>query len=205
MLYGTIKYGTSQYGNNFTVSDEEIELYRPDLLAYLPPILREIKEFKVWNDVVGYELALLKWQMKDVLKQCFIDTATWGLSLWEKEFGTDTDISKSYEERREILKAKKRGHGTVTKKLIKETAEAFSGGECEIVEHPESYSFTVQFIGIKGIPKNLASFKDMLDTIKPAHLAYDFKYTYTVWDFIEGNLTWDDVKLKTWNDLKVYE
>jgi len=205
VLYGTIKYGTSQYGNNFTVSDEEIELYRPDLLAYLPPILREIKEFKVWNDVVGYELALLKWQMKDVLKQCFIDTATWGLSLWEKEFGIDTDISKSYEERREILKAKKRGHGTITKKLIKETAEAFSGGEVDIIEHPESYSFTVQFIGVKGIPKNLASFKDMLDTIKPAHLGYSFKYTYTVWDFIEGNLTWNDAKLKTWNDLKIYE
>ncbi|MEW9093932.1 MAG: YmfQ family protein [Clostridiaceae bacterium] len=204
-MYGSIKYGTTKYGEKAS-STEEINLYRPDLLAYLPPILREIREFIVIDDVVGYELGLLNWNIQDLLKQCFIDTSTWGLTLWEKEYGINTDISKSYEERREILKAKKRGHGTVTKKMIKETAEAFSGGEVEIIEHPESYSFTVQFIGIKGIPKNLAGFKDMLDTIKPAHLSYDFKYTYTVWDHLsEKKLTWTNAKTKSWNDLKVYE
>ncbi|MBU5486459.1 YmfQ family protein [Clostridium sp. MSJ-11] len=204
-MYGSTKYGATKYGEESS-STEEINLYRPDLLAYLPPILREIREFIVIDDVVGYELGLLNWNIQDLLKQCFIDTATWGLTLWEKEYGINTDINKSYEERREILKAKKRGHGTVTKKMIKETAEAFSGGEVEIIEHPESYSFTVQFIGIKGIPKNLAGFKDMLDTIKPAHLSYDFKYTYTVWDHLnENKLTWGNAKTKSWNDLKVYE
>lgn len=204
-MYGSIKYGIIQYGQGF-VNNAEIELYRPNLLEYLPPILREIKEFKAWDDVVGYELALLNWELEDLSKQCFIDTATWGLSLWEEEYGIETDLNKNYEERREIIKAKKRGQGTATKKLIKETAEAFSGGEVEVIEHPESYSFTVQFIGIKGIPKNLAGFKDMLETIKPAHLAYDFKYTYTVWNFLKDKyLAWDNAKLKTWNDLKIFE
>ncbi|MEW9096403.1 MAG: YmfQ family protein [Clostridiaceae bacterium] len=204
-MYGSTKYGITKYGEELS-STEEVNLYRPDLLTYLPPILREIKEFKIIDDVVGYELGLLNWNIQDLLKQCFIDTATWGLTLWEKEYGINIDISKSYEERREIIKAKKRGHGTVTKKLIKETAEAFSGGEVEIIEHPESYSFTVQFIGVRGIPKNLAGFKDILDDIKPAHLSYDFKYTYTVWDHLsEKKLTWNDGKNKSWNDLKVYE
>lgn len=204
-MYGSTKYGVTKYGEESS-STEEVNLYRPYLLTYLPPILREIKEFIVIDDFVGYELGFLKWNIQDLLKQCFTDTATWGLELWEKEYGINTDISKSYEERREILKAKKRGHGTVTKKMIKETAEAFSGGEVDIIEHPESYSFIVQFIGIKGIPKNLAGFKDMLDMIKPAHLSYDFKYTYTVWDHLsENKLTWTNAKTKSWNDLKVYE
>lgn len=202
-MYGSIKYGTNIYGQE-SAAEDEIELYRPNLLAYLPPILREAREFKLWNDIVGYELALLSWQMQDLVKQCFIDTATWGLEIWEETYGIETDLSKSFEERREFIKAKKRGQGTVTKKLIKETAEAFSGGEVEIIEHPESYSFTVQFIGVKGIPKNMAAFKDMLDTIKPAHLGYDFKYSYTVWDFLrQNNLAW--INNKTWNDLKIYE
>ncbi|GAA0717265.1 hypothetical protein GCM10008905_02740 [Clostridium malenominatum] len=76
----------------------------------------------------------------------------------------------------------------------------------QILEHPESYSFTVKFIGTKGIPRNLAAFKDMLDNIKPAHLSYDFKYTYTLWEHLkEKGLTWESSKQKTWNDLKIYE
>lgn len=202
-MYGINQYGINQYGQELA-NEDEINLYRPDLLTYLPPILRDITEFKVWNEVVGHELALLNWHIRDVFKQSFIDTATWGLTLWEEEYGIETDLSKSYEERREILKAKKRGQGTVTKKMIKETAEAFSGGEVDIIEHPESYFFVVQFIGIRGIPRNLGAFKDMLDTIKPAHLAYDFKYTYTVWEFLkEKSLIWDNTK--TWDDLKIYE
>lgn len=205
-MYGYIKYGVNRYGEKPSSVDEEINLYRPDLLAYLPPLLREIREFKTIDDVVGYEIGFLKFTIQDILNQCFINTATWGLVLWEREYGIETDLNKSYEERREILKAKKRGHGTVNKKMIKETAEAFTGGEVQILEHPESYSFTVKFIGIKGIPRNLAAFKDMLDNIKPAHLAYDFKYTYTVWNFLKDKpLIWNNAKLKTWNDLKVYE
>ncbi|MBU5485255.1 YmfQ family protein [Clostridium sp. MSJ-11] len=205
-MYGSIKYGTTKYGEKPSLSEEEIDLYRPNLLAYLPPILREIKEFKIIDDVVGYELGLLSWNIQDLLKQCFIDNATWGLTLWEKEYGINIDISKSYEERREVIKAQKRGHGTVSKKLIKETAEAFSGGEVKIIEHHEIYSFTAQFIGIRGIPKNLAGFKDILDNIKPAHLSYDFKYTYTIWDYLnKKKLTWTNAKAKSWNDLKVYE
>ncbi|GAA0735761.1 YmfQ family protein [Clostridium oceanicum] len=202
-MYGSIKYGVNKYGQELIVTEDEIELYRPDLLACLPPFLREIPEFKAWNDVVGYEIALLNWKRQDLLKQCFIDTATWGLYLWEEEYGILADLNKSYEERREIVKAKKRGHGTVTKKLIKNIAEAFSGGECEVIEHTESYCFTIKFIGIKGIPKNLAAFKEMIEIIKPAHLDYDFKYTYTVWNFLKDkNLVWNTKK--TWNHLKVY-
>nr|WP_246582804.1 YmfQ family protein [Clostridium mobile] len=76
----------------------------------------------------------------------------------------------------------------------------------EIKEHPESYSFTVQFIGVRGIPKNLSGFKGILDNIKPAHLSYDFKYIYTVWDHLsEKKLSWNDDKNKSWNGLKAYE
>ncbi|KAJ51102.1 uncharacterized protein YmfQ (DUF2313 family) [Clostridium tetanomorphum] len=205
-MYGSIKYGTNQYGNEFAITEEEIELYRPDLLAYLPPALRQVKEFKVWNNAVGYELALLNWQKEDLVKQCFIDTATWGLSLWEEEYALSTDINKSYEERREILKAKKRGTGTITKQFIKEVAQTFSGGEVEIIEHAENNYFIVKFIGVKGIPRNLAAFKDMLNLIKPSHLYYDFQYTCTVWNKIkELNLVWDKIKNKTWDEIRVYE
>lgn len=204
-MYGTEQYGTTQYSQE-QLTDEEIKPYKPDLLYRLPPDLKNIPEFKAWNDVSNYELGLSAWQEEDILNQCFVDTATWGLAFWEKTLNIITDLNKSYEERREIIKAKLRGSGTTTTQMIKNTAESFSGGECNVIQHPENYSFTIQFVGIKGIPKNMQAFKDMLEDIKPAHLAYDFKYTYTVWGFLsQKNLTWGQASSKTWGDLKVYD
>ncbi|GAD14194.1 hypothetical protein GBL_2411 [Geobacillus kaustophilus GBlys] len=88
--------------------------------------------------------------------------------------------------------------------MIQNAAAAFSGGEVEVIEYPSEYRFEVKFIGVKGIPPNMAGFIDMLEQIKPAHLAYSFKYTYTVWDAVKS-LTWAQVNTKTWNELKVYD
>lgn len=204
-MYGSNQYGLVQFGST-TKENKDIELYRTNLLSYLPPVLQEIKDFKVINSILDDELALLNFNIEDIRKQYFIDTATWGLILWEKRFAIKSDLSRSYEERREVIKAKRRGYGTVTKKMLKETAEAFSGGEVDVIEYSERYSFIVQFIGVKGIPRNLGAFKDMLDIIKPAHLSYDFKFTFTVWEFLSNKkLTWEDAKSKTWDNLKVYE
>ena len=88
--------------------------------------------------------------------------------------------------------------------MIKETAEAFSGGEVDVIEYPEESKFIVKFIGVKGIPRNMQGFIDMLETIKPAHLGYEFKYTFTVWNHLTG-LTWEQVNAMTWDELRVYE
>lgn len=204
-MYGTENYGTNEYSEELQVTGDDVKPYKPDLFKYIAPFLRQVTEFKIWDKTCGYELGLLALRNKEILEQFFIETATWGLVYWEEQYGIATDLNKSYEDRREVIKAKIRGSGTATKEMIKNTAEAFSGGEVNIIEHPENYSFTVQFVGVLGIPKNLEAFKEMLETIKPAHLGYDFKYTYTVWNFLKNELAlWDNVKTSTWDNLKIY-
>lgn len=204
-MYGTNKYGLVKYAENVPNS-EEIRKYFIDLKQYVPSFISEIIEMETIYDVQGTELGGLLYYLNDIFKQFFIDTATWGLVYWENEYGLETNLTMSYEERREVIKAKKRGQGTTTKEMIKNVAEAFSGGEVNIIEDNANYSFIVQFVGIKGIPKNMQIFKNMLEDIKPAHLAYSFKYTYTVWNVLkEKNLTWSNSKVKTWDELKVYE
>lgn len=204
-MYGTNKYGLVKYAENVPNS-EEIRKYFIDLKQYVPSFISEIIEMETIYDLQGAELGGLLCYLDDIFKQFFIDTATWGLVYWENEYGLETNLTMSYEERREVIKAKKRGQGTTTKEMIKNVAEAFSGGEVNIIEDNANYSFIVQFIGIKGIPKNMQIFKNMLEDIKPAHLAYSFKYTYTVWNVLkEKNLTWSNSKVKTWDELKVYE
>ena len=138
------------------------------------------------------------------MAQCFIATATWGLLRWEEVFGIATNMSLSYEQRREIIMAKIRGQGTTTAEMIKGVAEAFSGGEVEVIEDNPNYHFIVRFVGIYGIPRNMQAFITMLEEIKPAHLWYTFDYKYIKWNDLKPR-TWNDLRPYTWNGLRVNE
>lgn len=216
-MYGNEKYGVNEYGYNIEeiinntpedilTKEDILKIYPVDLSKYVPPFKYNEKTLNKVYKMQEYKLGVLCWQIDDLLKQCFIDTATWGLSLWEEEFGIPTNLNHSYEERREVLKVKKRGQGVCTKALIKSIAEVFSGGECNVIENTSPYTFTIQFVGVKGIPKNMQGLKDAVDNIKPAHMLYDFKYTYTSWNYLDSkNLSWKDAEALTWNDLEIYE
>src|SRR5471030_820119 len=190
-MYGVNQYGLVNYGIDTSI--EDIKKYFVDLTKYAPPFISEIPEMNAIYNAQGAELGSIYYYIQDLINQCFIDTATWSLNLWEEEYGITTNLSLSYEQRREIIKAKKRGQGTTTKTMIKNAAEAFSGGEVNIIKDDPNYSFIVQFIGVKGIPRNMEAFKNMLEDIKPAHLAYIFKYTYTIWNLLkDNNLNWNN-------------
>lgn len=148
------------------------------LVDYVPNNITSIPEEKAIFEANQIELDNLNSVCEDVKEQFHIDTATWGLIFWEERYGITYNPSMSYEQRREIVKAKKRGQGTVTKAMIKNTAEAFSGGEVDVIEHDDDYYFTVKFVGVKGIPANMPAFENMLEEIKPAHLDYELEYTF---------------------------
>ncbi|EKQ51387.1 MULTISPECIES: YmfQ family protein [unclassified Clostridium] len=205
-MYGINSYGTSTYGINESDNIDDIKLISPDLMKYMPDYYITSKVMNQIENSNSLEIGRLNYRISDVSDQLCIDTATWGLVYWENEYGIETNLTMSYEDRRNVLNAKKRGKGTTTKAMIKNVAESFSGGEVNIIQDNPNYAFVVQFVGVKGIPKNMQLFKDMLENIKPAHLGYTIKYTYTVWNVLKENkLTCNNAKLKTWNDLKVYE
>ncbi|WP_321994838.1 YmfQ family protein [Clostridium butyricum] len=204
-MYGLNLYGNYKYAEGIA-NEEEIKNRSPDLMKYLPYYYYESAATKNLMEVHSLEVGKADLYIEDVEKQLYINTATWGLNLWEDVFGIATNLNSSYEDRREVIKARMRGQGTTTKAMIKNVAESFSGGEVKIIEDNENYKFIVKFIGVKGIPRNMGNFLDMLETIKPAHLGYEIKYTYTVWNnFIDNKLTWNGANEKTWNDIKTYE
>ena len=177
-----------------------------NLLDYLPSFYHNSNIVKSFIDSNSIEANILKDYVEDLNNNLYVKTATWGLNLFEEELGLTTDESISYEERRERILAKKRGNGTTTKAMIKNTAEAFSDGEVEVIENFNDYSFVVKFVGTKGIPKNLTLFRKMIEEIKPAHLNYELAFTYTVWSMVMAtDNTWNDFNNKTWVELMTYE
>ena len=208
-MYSKKTYGVSSYLDIEEVKEEQdkIEIKREaDLLEYLPSFYHNSDVIKTFMESNSIEVDTLKAYIEDLSKNLYVKSATWGLDLFEEELGLATDKSISYEERRERILAKKRGNGTTTKAMIKNTAEAFSGGEVEVIENFSDYSFIVKFVGIKGIPKNLTLFKNMIEEIKPAHLNYELAFTYTVWSMVmAADNTWNDFGSKTWVELMTYE
>lgn len=203
MAYGQYQYGVLQFASSPEDEDSR-EPYLPDLMQYLPPFYVGIQEMVQIQDDAAEELGLLNQDMDEILKQYFVGTATWGLDLWERELGISTDPTQPYERRREIVLAKLRGAGTTTKAMIKSVATAFSGGDVEVNEYPVEHRFEVQFIGVLGIPPNMVGLMQAIEEIKPAHLAYSFKYTYTWWSDLE-DLTWQQAGTRTWNQLRTYK
>lgn len=203
MAYGKLLYSTFIYGDQ-GADAEQPEYTIPNLMRYLPWYYQDSKEMTKLQGTVAEEVGALRYYtIPDLLKQFFVKTATWGLDYWENEFGIVTNRSNSYVRRREIILAKMRGSGTSTKARIKSVAEAFSGGEVDVIEHNEEYSFEVKFIGVLGIPPNMAGFLNMLDEIKPAHLGYSISYTYTVWNMLKP-LVWNEAKTRTWSQIRTY-
>lgn len=199
-------YGDSLYSTLLFSADEiedSDEINKVDLMKYLPPYYRGVQEIEELQKQLGIEIHGLTAGVQDVLDQAYIESATWSLARWEAELDLSSDPSKSYVSRREMIKAKRRGTGTTTPEMIQRTASAFAGGDVSVEEVTGEYRFIIRFIGILGIPPNMAGLIQIIDEIKPAHLAYEFAYTYTFWDSLKA-ISWNTAGTGTWNDLRTF-
>lgn len=170
--------------------------------ARLPEHYSASPETAALQDALDAVATELRADAEDLVRQLFVDTATWGLSLWEAAYGILANVSASYEERREIVKAALRGSGTCTVQMIKNTAMSYTNAEIELTEDAANYRFVIKFVGKKGIPPNMDAFCRTIDSIKPAHLAYTLEYTYTTWGEVRSK-TWGELKSKTWEQVRV--
>lgn len=143
-----------------------------------PSFWRQSRETLVVWEALGSETDALRADLRGLLDQCNVQTATWGLDLWEKQLGLPTEAGKDLSYRRSRILSKLRGTGTVTVAMIENVAESYVNGEVEIIENPASYHFDVKFVGIRGIPPNMEDLTAALEEIKPAHLTYAYIYVY---------------------------
>ncbi len=171
-----------------------------NLMDLLPPIYEGNTTMQKLQSILTSDINALAAGFNEVINENFVSTASKLLSRYEEIYGIQVDISKSDAFRRERILAKIRGTGTTTRAMIEQTAAAYSGGEVEVTEHPETGSFVVRFIGTIGIPGNMGDLVLTIEEIKPAHLSFTFEYTYWRWGELSGRL-WGDAADKTWYQL----
>lgn len=148
------------------------------MLDYLPSYYATSQVMTSLLDAQGTELDDLRLAIGDTLNQLFVNSATWGLDLWERELGIPPDPAKPIGQRRSLVMSKIRGTGTVTVELLHTVAQSYDRGSIEVIEEPVLYRFTVRFIDTLGLPPNIDDLKSAIEAIKPAHLAVQYAYRY---------------------------
>ena len=124
------------------------------------------------------EADILYREIAETLKQCFVETATWGLDYWEDMLFLPKGTGKTYDERRSIIYARMRATRTTTVEVVKELASAFFSPEnVTVTEHNSNYSFNIEFENIKVNTVKLQDVINVLEIYKPAHLNYDFTFS----------------------------
>lgn len=91
--------------------------------------------------------------------------------------------------------------------MIQDVASSYSNGEVDVIEDNANYRFIIKFVGVKGIPANMADLTLTIEEIKPAHLAFEFEFTYLTWNefdnYSKTSDEWDNLNL-TWDEFETY-
>ncbi len=122
--------------------------------------------------------------LADVIDQFFVDTATWGLRLWEQQVGIQTDASLSQAARRAAVKQKLVASGNTTAEMVRGLAESMTGYEARVIVNGD-YNFSLEFLGETNTLADIdtAELRAIVEQIKPAHLR-----------FVISGITWADVE-----------
>lgn len=174
-------------------------------MSDLPAYYRKSKVMNALFRSIESEYARLENEVKLTENQFFVILADKNIQNHEQDVGVSPDDTADLETRRGRVLSKLRGTGTVTKTMMKNVAASFVNGDIEITEYPSRYMFSVAFTSKQGIPYNLQDIKDMIEEIKPAHLAVEYIFTYRLWEDVKNDLqNWTMVKPYTWEELLTF-
>lgn len=105
----------------------------------------------------------------DFISQMFPQTVTWGIPLWEDEYGIAPDASKTIEQRRQYLMNAIYKHSSITPKRVEDLVYAVTGAKSKVEEHTAPNTIT---ISIYSYISNLQPLKNELNAKLPAHINY---------------------------------
>ncbi|MEQ6855307.1 putative phage tail protein [Lysinibacillus capsici] len=179
--------------------------YFSDMMKYLPLYERKSNVFRMLITTDDRELRNTEQQLEIVKRNIFIDTAIEALPIYERDLGIENPAGLNYAQRREQVIARNiASFEQTTEETIKRIAAAFSNGEVEINKTSVPGIYEIKFVGTKGIPNNIEGLKGAIDIVAPAHLQFDYTFTFNSWGFL-ANKTWGGVSHVTWNELRNWE
>ena len=147
-----------------------------DILQYLPAFLSRSPDFKSTNDADSKEHDTIRIAIQDVLDQCDVASATWGLERWEELVGLETNTERTDEERRNDILARLTNPPSVTLDFINRIINLYvTDGTGFAEDHPEDYRIDIEIP--EGKYTKLDELKATLEIYVPAHIGLQYNFT----------------------------
>lgn len=144
--------------------------YERSIFDMIPNEYRDYKESEQYIEASDEEFARYYDYLSDVVNQVFIVNSTWGIGLFENIYGLDKSDASDVERRRRLI-AYLAGANVSTIKNLEHMLNELTGiYEAEITEYNSDYYFYVNIPVADSF--SLEDVTKLLETYKPAHLAY---------------------------------
>lgn len=142
-----------------------------DYLAYLSPVLQNIREFQELAKAVNPEIIALKKAINKVLNEQFIQSAEDTLQWREKEFNITASSDETIEFRRERLIERKSRKPPITLRSLRDRLNAYIGTTTAKIELvPGEYAFAVSMPAVDGY--KFRDIQGLIEKLKPANMEY---------------------------------
>lgn len=142
-------------------------------LKHLPKFLPKDNDFKNTALICDDEHEKLRLAILDVRDQFFVETATWGLSDWERVLDISVKKGSSINDRRTQILLKLQGANVVSEAFIINLINNFlNDNSGNIIQHNREYYFDVCFNN--GSLFDWEGLQEAIEIYKPAHLGVKY-------------------------------
>lgn len=140
----------------------------------LSPLSLSMAQLQDLLQAEQFEVLKLEAEIEKQKRQLLLYSSDDTLSRYERMFAITTSPLASILERQNALVAKFNSRASATVKTITEIVELITCNSCEIVEHPDRYSFDIVIaLDNPNSAVGLAEVHNQIDVLKPAHLNYN--------------------------------
>ena len=137
----------------------------PEFLTELSPVRETLTALEQGENAMAEAVA-------EKNGQVCVETATGGLTLWERDYGLPVREGAAVEDRRAAVRAAMLGGRTLTPAFLKELCVTLGGGKrVEVEEDFANWHVTVLTVGEGRVPADIPALERALERLKPAHLS----------------------------------
>lgn len=149
-----------------------------DLIKYLPPVLREVREYKALADVVNPRIDRLNSELARTLDNMFVASADdYGLSRWEALLGIRPADTDTLEDRRVRIILRLNESLPYTMRRLVLTLDSICGSDGYTIEL-FNQEYRLKVLVELVVKSQFESVRDMLKRVIPANLTLEISLRY---------------------------
>lgn len=145
------------------------------MIRLIPNHWLDNKQIPEIVNAIQPEIDKIQNAIEDFYAQLFIDTATWSLDYWERDYGLTQNANDTLENRRNAVKVKMRGNKTATLSVLQSIVDAY-GGNTQLSD--TGHEVHIKYIEPSGVPKDLSGMLTSLREVAPAHIPFSSERVY---------------------------